>query len=94
MTNKLSLLVLLFCALSAISQNPNPSSLGDIMDWLESNSNSTKDSTELGIYSRKAILLSKKSSNQNALAQSYRYLAKYPARQPLALPVAGSSSIP
>jgi len=79
MTKKLTILLVLFCALNTIAQNSNQdlSSLNNVMDWLDIHSDSTKDSTALGINSRKAILLSKQSNNQNTLAQSYRYLAIY-----------------
>lgn len=79
MTKKLTILLVLFCTLHSIAQNSEstPSSLEDIMVWLEMHSNNPKDSTALGRNSRKAIMLSKQSDNQNTLAKSYHYLAIY-----------------
>ncbi|MEH6536542.1 MAG: histidine kinase dimerization/phosphoacceptor domain -containing protein [Psychroserpens sp.] len=76
MTKTLTLLFVLSTIL-IFTQNSNPTKLEGLMDWLETNVNSSKDSTELGINSRQAILLSKESNNQNTLARSYRYLAIY-----------------
>ncbi|WP_431136165.1 tetratricopeptide repeat-containing sensor histidine kinase [Psychroserpens mesophilus] len=79
MTKKLTLLLVLYGTLNALAQNPdsNPSSLDDIMSWLASHSSNVQDSTMLGINSRKAVVLSKQSNNQNTLAESYHYLAMY-----------------
>ena len=77
MTKKLTFLLALFSAFITFAQHSNPTSLDDLMGWLEIHVNSSKDSTELAIHSRKAILLSEQSNNQNTLAESYRYLAIY-----------------
>ena len=77
MTKKLTILLVLFCTLIVSAQNSDSSAIDDVMTWLEAHVDSTIDSTELGINSRKAILLSKQSNNKHTLAQSYRYLAIY-----------------
>ena len=79
MTKKIILFLALFCALNSLGQasDSNPSSIDDLMDWLKTHVTSASDSTKLGVNSRRAILLSKQSNDQNTLAQSYRYLAIY-----------------
>ncbi|MCB0382161.1 MAG: tetratricopeptide repeat protein [Psychroserpens sp.] len=79
MTKKLTIILVLFCALPSYAQNSdsNLSSLDDLMLWLSTHSKSHKDSSALGTNSRKAINLSKQVNNQNTLAQSYGYLAMY-----------------
>ncbi|WCO02736.1 tetratricopeptide repeat-containing sensor histidine kinase [Psychroserpens ponticola] len=80
MTKKLTLILLtLFCVINSHAQtsDANPSSINDIMDWLETHVDKPKDSTLIGLNSQKAIQLSKQVNNQISLAQSYRYLAIY-----------------
>ena len=79
MIKKLTIIFVLFCTFNTIAQqsDSNLSTLDELVNWLAVHKNSTKDSTALGVNSRKAILLSKQSNNQNTLAQSYRYLAIY-----------------
>ena len=79
MTKKLSILIALCCALCSFAQNSdsNKSSLDSVMNWLDSHSNSIKDSTKLGMHSRKAIQLSKQLNSKSTLAKSYSYLALY-----------------
>ncbi|WP_081988149.1 tetratricopeptide repeat-containing sensor histidine kinase [Psychroserpens jangbogonensis] len=79
MIKKLTIIFVLFCTLNTIAQqsDSNLSTLDKLVNWLAVHKNSTKDSTALGVNSRKAILLSKQSNNQTTLAQSYGYLALY-----------------
>ncbi|WP_460218446.1 tetratricopeptide repeat-containing sensor histidine kinase [Psychroserpens sp. MEBiC05023] len=76
MTKTLTLLFVLSTILS-FSQNSNPTNLDDLIGWLESHVDNTKDSIALGIKSRQAISLSKQSNNQNTLAKAYKFLATY-----------------
>ncbi|WP_456440667.1 tetratricopeptide repeat-containing sensor histidine kinase [Psychroserpens sp.] len=79
MTKKLILLLVLFCTtnIHAQTSDSNLSSIDDLMGWLKTHVKNTNDSIKLGYYSRKAVQLSKKLNNQNALAKSYSYLAIY-----------------
>lgn len=79
MTKKLILLIVLCSTLNTLAQNSGSGnvSLDTIMNWLETYSNSLKDSTTLEINSRKAIQLSTQSNDKKRLAQSYSFLALY-----------------
>nr|WP_321237140.1 histidine kinase dimerization/phosphoacceptor domain -containing protein [uncultured Psychroserpens sp.] len=74
---KLLTLLFVLSTLIIFNQNSDPTKLDSLMGWLETHVNSLKDSTELGVNSRKAVLLSKESNNQKTLALSYKYLAFY-----------------
>lgn len=77
MIKKLTIISAFFFAPYLYAQNSSYDTLEDVMQWLEQHVNSTKDSTQLALYSRQAIELSKQAKDQNTLALSYRYLSTY-----------------
>ncbi|WP_339610657.1 histidine kinase dimerization/phosphoacceptor domain -containing protein [uncultured Planktosalinus sp.] len=71
------LLAFLFYGVCVLSQNTDNIKMDSLFMWLETHSKNPADSTQLGINSHNAIILSKKLKNQNALAKSYLHLAHY-----------------
>ncbi len=71
------LLFMFFYTHSGFSQDSNVKDLDSIFEWLDIHEKIPADSTQLGVNSHKAVLLSKKLNNQNALAKSYLHLAYY-----------------
>ncbi len=73
----ISLLFMFFSVSAGFSQASNVKDLDSILEWLDAHAKTPADSTQLGVNSHKAVLLSKKLNNQNALAKSYLHLANY-----------------
>lgn len=71
------LLSMFFFTYSSFSQDSNVKDLNSIFLWLDTHAKMPADSTQLGVNSHKAVVLSKKLNNQNALAKSYLHLAYY-----------------
>ncbi len=70
MIKQLTLIITFFCVLYAHAQESSLNTLEDMMSWLEVHADNSKDSTQLGHNSRRAITLSKQANDQIALAQS------------------------
>lgn len=62
---------------SGFTQTEESRQLGTLIEWLESNLSSYKDSTALGVNARKAINIAKEAGDFTKLAKSYLYLAYY-----------------
>ncbi|MFO8146492.1 MAG: tetratricopeptide repeat protein [Gillisia sp.] len=73
----ISLLFIFFFTNSGFSQASNVKDLDSILLWLDEHTKIPADSIQLGVNSHKAVALSKKLDNQNALAKSYLHLAYY-----------------
>ena len=78
MTNKLTLIIALFCAsLNAHAQNASSGELDSLINWLELHSQFSKDSSSIYKNAHVALKLSRASSREKSLANSYRYLSNY-----------------
>ncbi|MFO7719602.1 MAG: histidine kinase dimerization/phosphoacceptor domain -containing protein [Gillisia sp.] len=73
----ISLLFIFFYTSSGFSQVLDVKDLDSTLVWLDAHAKIPADSTLFGVNSHKAVLLSKKQNNQNALAKSYLHLAYY-----------------
>lgn len=78
MKQQLTIVLVLFCT-SFIShaQNADTVELNSLLGWLDTHINISKDSTEIASNAYKAILLSKKTRNKEALAKTYSFLVQY-----------------
>jgi two-component sensor histidine kinase len=78
MTKKPTIFFLFLCITPfCFTQNAPLIELDALTNWLENHYKIPEDSTRLGENSQKAILLSKKNNDKNALAKSYHYLSIY-----------------
>ena len=77
MTYKLTLYLVLFCTTIGLAQQPDSVKLDSLLGWLDSHINIPQDSSAIALNSYKAVSLSKKTNDLNALAKSYDYLVTY-----------------
>ncbi|PIV51603.1 MAG: histidine kinase [Flavobacteriaceae bacterium CG_4_8_14_3_um_filter_34_10] len=75
---KFLVLVIYFLGiLSGFTQTEKSKELDTLFGWLETNLQSYKDSTSLGVHSHNAIKIARKLGDSSSLAKSYLYLAHY-----------------
>lgn len=67
----------LFCTTILCAQQPDSVKLDSLLGWLDTHIKISQDSTTIANNSFKAILLSKKTKNQEALAKAYDFLVSY-----------------
>ncbi|MEZ4793050.1 MAG: histidine kinase dimerization/phosphoacceptor domain -containing protein [Gelidibacter sp.] len=77
MKQQLTIVLVLLCTAVSLAQNSDSAKLDSLLNWLDEHITIPQDSTEIAASSYKAIRLSKKVDNQEALAEVYRYLVTY-----------------
>ncbi len=77
MKQQLTIVFVLLCTSFFNAQNPDSAKLDSLLDWLDSHVKIPKDSTQIATKSYKAIVLSKKTDNKDALAKTYNFLITY-----------------
>ena len=77
MKTRIFFLFIFFYSFIGFSQTSDVKKLDSLFLWLETHAKIPADSTQVGINSHKAIMLSKNLNNQNALAKSYMNAAFY-----------------